>query len=288
MNPSALIGIAVGLVLALALARVASRVGAKARVRAMRASTRRLPERFRAPLAVRLSRAEINLDPEGALRWWAAGVGVCVWFMLVAVPPLAVPGAVAAVIAGPAALMLRTGRADRAAGAALPAVLDNVVAQMRAGGTVHDAVHALSDRPGPLAGDFRRLSARLRLGASMDEALGRWGEERPVPGVQATAGALAMVTAVGGSAATPLEGLAASLRDDETAAGEARALSAQARMSAVVVGVAPLGYLAFATATDPESSRVLVSTTLGQVCLALGLGLEALAALWMRVLLGTK
>ena len=94
-----------------------------------------------------------------------------------------------------------------------------------------------------------------------------------------------MVVAVGGSAASPLEGLATSLRDDEAAASEAKALSAQSRLSAIVVGVGPLAYLVFSTATDPSSARVSVSTPAGVVCLALGLTLEVLAALWMRALL---
>ena len=103
-----------------------------------------------------------------------------------------------------------------------------------------EAVHALAGRPGPLASDLRRMSARLRLGAPLVDALGAWADERPVAGVRAAAGALTLVTTVGGSAAGPLEGLAASLRADDAAAGEARALSAQARVSAAVVGLAPL------------------------------------------------
>jgi tight adherence protein B len=181
-------------------------------------------------------------------------------------------------------LALLAGRADRAARAALPGVLDHVVAQLRAGGTVPDALRALAQRDGPLRHDFRRVTARLDLGATVEESLHGWAEERPVAGVRAAAGALTMVLALGGAAASPLEGLAVSLRNDETAAGEARALSAQARVSAVVVGLAPLVYLAFSTMTDPASARVLVDSFLGRVCLVTGLGLEVLAVVWMRAL----
>ncbi len=53
-------------------------------------------------------------------------------------------------------------------------------------------------------------------------------------------------------------------------------------LSAGVVGVAPLGYLAFSALVDPHSVTVLVATGVGRVCLVVGLGLEALAALWIR------
>jgi Flp pilus assembly protein TadB len=59
-------------------------------------------------------------------------------------------------------------------------------------------------------------------------------------------------------------------------------LSAQTRLSAVVVGAAPLGYLAFSALVDPRSLGVLVGTGVGRVCLVVGLALEGLAALWMR------
>ena len=93
---------------------------------------------------------------------------------------------------------------------------------------------------------------------------------------------LAVAAETGGAAATALDGLARSLRDALGAQAEATALSAQARLSAIVVGAAPIAYLLFAAATDPHATETLVSTSAGRICLGLGLGLDALGALWMR------
>jgi tight adherence protein B len=82
-----------------------------------------------------------------------------------------------------------------------------------------------------------------------------------------------------------LEGLGESLRARDAAVKEARALSAQARVSAIVVGGAPLAYLAFASAADPASLDLLLTTGAGRACLVAGLVLEALGAWWMHVLL---
>jgi tight adherence protein B len=201
-------------------------------------------------------------------------------------PALVVPAVGGVIVAGPVAVRLRSQHAARAARAALPGVLDHVVAQLRAGGTVIDALQDGAARPGPLRLDFVRMAARLAIGASLEEVMEQWVIERPISGVRAIAGALCMVAAMGGSAATALEGVVQSLRDDDAALGEAKALSSQARVSAVVVGAAPLAYLVFATAADPASSRVLISTGPGLVCLTLGLSLEVLAAIWMRALVG--
>ena len=67
------------------------------------------------------------------------------------------------------------------------------------------------------------------------------------------------------------------------APAEARALSTQARLSAVVVGAAPLGYLAFASSGRPAVRRPRSSAPASDACcLVVGLALEGLAALWIR------
>ncbi len=87
---------------------------------------------------------------------------------------------------------------------------------------------------------------------------------------------------MGGRAADAIDGLACSLRDRLGAAAEAGSLSAQSRLSAAVVGLAPIGYLAFSTVADPTSTSTLLTTTAGRACLALGLVFELVGAWWMR------
>lgn len=279
------VAVLVGIALVAVLVRDARRADPRVRARRLRTQVATLPPRVRAVVGDRLARADLDLTPEAAVRWWALGIIGVGWCTALLVPPLLVPALLGAVAAGPAAVLARAGQADRRARTALPELLDRVVAQVRAGSTVAEALHALAGRTGPLASDLARVSARLQLGAPLGDALRAWVDERPVPGVGSTAGALVMVTTIGGSAAGPLVGLAASLRADEAAAGEARALSAQARVSAAVVGLAPLAYLAFSTMADPATAQVLVTTSAGRICLGVGLALEALAALWMRALM---
>jgi Flp pilus assembly protein TadB len=65
---------------------------------------------------------------------------------------------------------------------------------------------------------------------------------------------------------------------------EARALAAQARLSAVVVGAAPVASLPVSISVD---GRLLAALTHGpgRACFVAGLALQALAALWMRRIL---
>jgi len=273
----------VGLVIA------ARRAPALDRVRRLRdRSGLPLPGVVRDALTDALARAAVELAPDDAIRWWLLAV-VVAGALASALSPLAsVPAALAVLAAGPVALWWARGRGDGLVVQALPGALDRVAAGLRAGATVGESLSDLAAGTGPLAPDLRRVDARLRLGVGLGDALAQWSRERPLPGVQAVTGALALAVSVGGACAVALEGLGESLRSREAMIREAHALSSQARMSALVVGAAPVAYLAFVSMADPGSLDVLLATNAGRACLAIGLTLEALAALWMRRLLGSE
>jgi tight adherence protein B len=233
-------------------------------------------------LAAGLRDADVEWSPEEAVEYW--GIGVAAIALLAgALSPVLAPLAVMAVVAaGPTALLLGRGRRERAFASGLPAALEQVAAELRGGGTVPVAVERLAGGTGPVAGDLRRLHVRTQLGLPLAEALVGWPAEHDAPGVRAAAGALAVAATMGGRAADAIDGLAASLRHRLDAVAEAHSLSAQARLSAVVVGAAPLGYLGFSALVDPSAVTALVDTGVGRVCLVIGLALEALAALWIR------
>ena len=272
-----------GPILCAALVRAARRAESGARVQHLRSRTpRRLPTRARVPLERALRAADLDLDPETAVVVWLGGaIGAAVLGSAFA-GGLSVPAGLAVLAGGPVALRFARGRRERRFAAALPVALEQVAAELRGGGTVGTAVDRLAAGDGPVADDLRRVQTRTRLGLGLPSALAAWPPDHDVPCVRAAAGALAVATTVGGRAADALDGLAASLRSRLDAAAEARALSAQARLSAVVVGVAPIGYLAFSTVVDPRSATTLVGTSTGRVCLVLGLACEALAVLWIR------
>ena len=265
------------------LGRSAARVPVRERAgRLGVASSRRLPERPRRWLVRHLEDAGVAVEPEAACELALAGSAAVGLLAFAVAPALSVPAAAATLAAGPVALRLCRERAARRYAAALPSVLEQVAADLRAGGTVASALTTVVDAGGPLANDLRRVRARTDLGVALTDALTAWPADRPVDGVRAAAGALSLASGMGGRAADAIDGLARSLRDRLGAAAEAGALSAQARLSAVIVGAAPIAYLVFSTAVDPSSTATLVTTAPGRVCLALGLGCELLGAWWMQ------
>lgn len=100
--------------------------------------------------------------------------------------------------------------------------------------------------------------------------------------------ALAVVAScgrVGGSPAEPLDRVAAALRQRAADDQERAAQSAQARLSAHVLTVVPLGVLATLVAADPTVRSVL-ATPAGATCVAVGLTLNGSGWWWMRRIVG--
>jgi tight adherence protein B len=274
---------ALGSLIVLALARAARRASAAEHARRLGVVARwRVPARPRRWIERALADAAVEVEPEVACELWVVGVGAIGVVTFALAPDLLLLAIPAAVVGGPIALRMVRHRARTRFVSALPGALEQMAAAMRGGVGVQEAIAALADDDGPVAPDLRRVCARASLGGGLAGALQVWPQERPLASVRAAAGGLAVAASAGGAAAGAIDGLAASLRERLGAVAEARALSAQARLSAIVVGGAPIAYLAFSAAVDPASMTTLVATPTGQVCLIAGLALEALGILWIR------
>ena len=57
--------------------------------------------------------------------------------------------------------------------------------------------------------------------------------------------------------------------------------SVQARLSAVVIALLPVGFTAWCITTDPRAASFLLGSAAGWLCLTAGLALLAVGAWWM-------
>ena len=276
-----------GAALAAVLVRGARRAAAGSHVRSIGTRRRwKVPTRPRQRLERALAASAVDVTPEEACEVAGACIVATTVLSTAIAPNLAPVVVVVAMLGGPVALRLTRGRARARFESALPEVLERIASALRGGVSLGEAIETQAVA-GPVANDLRRVHARQALGLGLAEALSEWPKERPLPSVRAAAAALAVAATMGGRAAGAIDGLATSLREQRGADADARALSAQARMSAVVVGVAPIGYLLFSAVVDPASVEMLVGTSVGRVCLVAGLTLELAGVLWMRRIVGS-
>lgn len=173
-------------------------------------------------------------------------------------------------------------RAHRRASAAVPDMLDAIAAELRGGAAVAAACVAVGRQSGALHGSLAAPVAAIDLGMPVAEAFASWRDAPPVPSGEVLAGGLALAAEAGGPAAGALEHLAAGTREALAVRAEVYALSTQARVSAYVVALAPVGFVAFSVVVDPGSATALVATPVARIAVVVGLALDAIAAWWMR------
>ena len=239
------------------------------------------PPRWLAPA---LAAAGVDVEPAVAWALWWIGGGLLLLVVLVVGGPLPAFLVLAAAALVPVlALRARRGHGPARMEAALPVALEAMARALRSGASMRQAVEeAATATPGPLAAELRLVSAQAARGAPLVEALQAMGERQPLPGVRLAVAALCLGVETGGAQARAVDGVASTLRDRLGVAAEVRALSAQARLSAVIIGLAPVGFGAFAAATDPRTATFVFHTVPGLLLLAVGLALDGLGWLWMR------
>jgi tight adherence protein B len=165
---------------------------------------------------------------------------------------------------------------------ALPEAIDTVAACLRSGRSLADGLAvAAAQAPPPLAAELASVVGSIGRGMATRTAVGQWAVTSVEPGAALVAAAVGLADDAGADTAGALTGVADTLRERRALGRELRALSAQARLSAVVVAVAPIGFAVVAALADPATGRFLLASRGGLACLAVGATLDLAGWRWM-------
>ncbi|MGH2680371.1 MAG: type II secretion system F family protein [Actinomycetota bacterium] len=148
--------------------------------------------------------------------------------------------------------------------------------------------YARDEAEEPLRGELEHLVDRIDTGTPFSEALAGWADANASEDARLIVGVLDLHRRSGGDLPTVLDGLAGTLRERRAAQREVRALTAQARLSGVILGMLPLGFFAFLLLTSRREMLDAIGTPFGGTALGIGLGMEALAFVWIRHLLEVR
>lgn len=235
-------------------------------------------------LSARLEDAALPVTASSAWHvWLAAGPLLAAGATVAGGAGAAVVTLLAWVVAPGAALAARRGARGRAIDAALPDALEAMAQSLRAGAGIRQVLDdAAAGAGGPLGPELRRACAELRVGVGLAVALASLERRCPEPGVRLAVAALVLGAEAGGAHAQALDGVAEGVRTRLGVAAEVRALASQARLSALVIAAAPVAFAVLAAGADRATATFLLGTPLGLACLATGLVLDGLGALWMH------
>jgi len=180
---------------------------------------------------------------------------------------------------------LASWRARRTGDDNLAEVVEQMAASLRSGRALSVALSEARVGAGSRLGrEIDAVLADTASGVSFSAALEAWSRRQSSREVHLLVMALTVGMEVGGARAQVLEEVAEAIRERHGLVRDAERQATQARLSAWVVALAPLGFAAVAFLSNPRAARFLVGTPLGGICLAAGLGLDAVGAWWMRAL----
>jgi Flp pilus assembly protein TadB len=186
-----------------------------------------------------------------------------------------------------AAMLAAAGRLDPRARAgmrecrlALPGLVDAIAAALTSGLSVQLALSEVAPTlPRSLALPTERAAASMALGASVDEAVGAYSGVVAAEDLAPFAIVLGAFARSGGKIGRSLSRVATLLRGRIALEDERKALTAQGRLSAIVlVALAPLGGVFFAVMT-PEYLAVMFDR--GRWLLVVAIALEIAGGLWL-------
>ena len=156
-----------------------------------------------------------------------------------------------------------------------PTAIDIMVRSVQAGLTLNEGLHTIiTEVEPPISDEFQRVVDRMHLGESLGAAITVLQERLPLQEVHFFVSTVGIQQQTGGSLAGTLENLSAVIRDRKDMQERIKALSGEARISALILAaLAPVVLIGFAI-VNPSYLAPLISTSLGNMTLA---G----AALWM-------
>ncbi|MBW6493597.1 MAG: type II secretion system F family protein [Burkholderiaceae bacterium] len=164
-----------------------------------------------------------------------------------------------------------------------PEALDLMGRAMRAGHAFPSAVKMVGDEmPEPLGRDFRILFDEMNYGVPTNQALMNLAERVPLADVSYFAVAVMIQREAGGNLAELLDKIATIVRARLTLLGEVRTLSAEGKLSAIILTALPFCLVLVINLVNPKFMSVLWTDAAGPLIIGATLLLMVLGMLWMR------
>lgn len=163
----------------------------------------------------------------------------------------------------------------------LPDALGLIGNAMSAGFSLLQALRMVArEVPQPLGGVFQKAVSIVNLGVDLTEAMRQVAGEVKSEDFDTVVMAVSVQRRTGGNLPRILEVVAGNIREKQRLAGKIKSLTAQGRLTAVVVALLPVALLAIMSKMMPTYVAPLFQHRMGQVLLALAAVLEVVG-LWM-------
>ena len=197
-------------------------------------------------------------------------VGVFVLLLLLGVPPLfTVSFAVGAGYLLPRIYMARRRKKYRQAFLEeLPNAIEAIVRGVKTGLPLNDSLRMVAKEvKEPVRSEFAHVVDAQAMGAATDEAVALIYERLPISEVNFFVVVISVQQKSGGNLSEALTNLARVLRDRKKMQGKVKAMSSEAKASAMIIGALPFIVAILVSFVTPSYLLPLITTPLGKVML---------------------
>ena len=235
----------------------------------------------------------------GAAALERAGMSTTLPGFVIAVGLTAVAGTVAgALLGGPllalvfllvvplgAKLLLgfRAGRRQAAFADQLDDSLQLMASSLRAGHSLLRAVDSVShEAEAPTSEEFARIVNETRVGRDLNDALDEVAERMGSDDFTWVAQAIAIHREVGGNLAEVLDAVGHTIRERNAIRRQVKALSAEGKLSAIVLMALPFGVTGFLSVSNPEYLATFTESLVGYGMLGAAGVMLLVGGLWLK------
>jgi tight adherence protein B len=171
----------------------------------------------------------------------------------------------------------------------LPSTLQLLAGALQAGHSLQQAVDTVVHEAGdPIAGEFHRVLTEARLGRPLEEAFEAMARRTRSVDFEWTVMAIRLQRQVGGNLAEVLSTVSQTIRDRYSLKRQIKALSAEGRLSSIILAVLPILLFMALMLLNPTFLKPLYTTTVGLMMLAGSAVLMILGVFWLKKITDIK
>lgn len=229
--------------------------------------------------------ADIMMKPEEFCLIWVVltfvPAGLAALFQLGIMPcaTLAAVGAFLPIVF----IKIKKGKRTKAFEAQLGDTLIMMCNGLRSGFSFQQSMENVAkDMPAPIGMEFGRVCNEIRYGATMEEALNNMVDRVKSPDLMLVVSAVLIQRTTGGNLSEILSTISNTIRDRIKIKGEISSITAQGRMSGLIIGALPVGVAAILMVVNPDYMSTFFTTTAGNVMLIVSVVMEILGFLAIR------
>jgi tight adherence protein B len=167
--------------------------------------------------------------------------------------------------------------------------LQLMASSLRAGHSLLRAVDAVSqDAASPTAEEFARIVNETRVGRDLSDSLDEVAERMGSDDFTWVAQAIAIHREVGGNLAEVLDAVGHTIRERNAIRRQVKALSAEGKLSAIVLGALPFAIIGFLSLTNPSYLAKFTQSFMGYAMLGGVALLMVVGMFWLKKTVAIK